>query len=53
MDMVNARNLTSHTYNVELAEGVARDIVENFYPALVALEATLNQPLARNEDSEH
>ena len=52
MDMVKARNLTSHTYNVELAEGVARDVVERFHPALAALESTLNQRLTQDDDRE-
>lgn len=32
MDMIKARNLTSHTYDEELAETVFLDIVEKFYP---------------------
>ena len=40
MDMIKARNLTSHTYNTELAEGIANDILLRFYPAFVALANT-------------
>jgi nucleotidyltransferase substrate binding protein (TIGR01987 family) len=34
MDMIKARNLTSHTYDEELAENIFIDITENFYPVL-------------------
>lgn len=40
MDMIKARNLTSHTYNIEIAEGIARDILTRFYPAFAAMEDT-------------
>jgi nucleotidyltransferase substrate binding protein (TIGR01987 family) len=33
MDMIKARNLTSHTYNPEVADSVTRDILMRFYPA--------------------
>ena len=42
MDMIKARNLTSHTYNTELAEGIANDILQRFYPAFAALAETFN-----------
>ena len=42
MDMIKARNLTSHTYNTELAEGIANDILLRFYPAFAALAETFN-----------
>jgi nucleotidyltransferase substrate binding protein (TIGR01987 family) len=38
MDMIQARNQTSHTYNLELAEDIARDILARFYPAFLAIE---------------
>ena len=38
MDMIQARNQTSHTYNTELAESVAREILVRFYPAFLAME---------------
>ncbi len=38
MDMIKARNLTSHTYNCEVAEGIVRDTLARFYPAFVDLE---------------
>jgi nucleotidyltransferase substrate binding protein (TIGR01987 family) len=30
MDMIKARNLTSHIYNLEIAESIAEDIVNRF-----------------------
>lgn len=40
MDMIKARNLSSHTYNTETAEKLVADILERFYPAFVAMEDT-------------
>lgn len=37
MDMIKARNLTSHTYNVEVAESIVQDILTRFYPAFAAM----------------
>ena len=31
MDMVKSRNLTSHTYNSDIAQSIGRAIVENYY----------------------
>ena len=33
MDMIKARNLSSHTYNTETAEEIVEDILTRFYPA--------------------
>ena len=41
MDMIKARNLTSHTYNPEVADSVTRDILVRFYPAFSALRQRL------------
>ena len=41
MDMIKARNLTSHTYNPEVADSVTRDILMRFYPAFAALQQRL------------
>jgi len=38
MDMIKARNLTSHTYNPGVAENIAKDILTRFYPAFVGME---------------
>ncbi|NVO04946.1 MAG: nucleotidyltransferase substrate binding protein [Rhodoferax sp.] len=40
MDMIKARNLTSHTYNTAIAEGIAQDILTRFYPAFAAMATT-------------
>ena len=45
MDMIKARNLTSHTYNQNVAEQIERDTLSQFYPAFVAMQAKL-QPMA-------
>lgn len=37
MDMIKARNSSSHTYNIETAEEIAGDILTRFYPALEQL----------------
>ena len=47
MDMIKARNLTSHTYNPEVADSVTLDILVRFYPVFAALQqrlAPLTQP---------
>ena len=33
MKMIEARNLSSHTYNLETAQEIADDIIGRFYPA--------------------
>lgn len=38
MDMIKARNLTSHTYNPDIAAGIVNDVLTRFYPAFVAME---------------
>ena len=38
MDMIKARNLTSHIYKTEVAEDIVKDILGRFYPALIAME---------------
>ena len=40
MDMIKARNLTSHTYNTDIASGIAADILTRFNPAFVAMANT-------------
>lgn len=39
MDMIKARNLTSHTYNLDVATGIATDILTRFYPAFASMAA--------------
>lgn len=46
MKMIEARNLTSHTYNLNIAQAVVKDILERFYPAFVSMAkrfTTLNE----------
>lgn len=38
MDMIRARNLTSHTHKAEIAAEVVRDIIGRYFPAFDALE---------------
>jgi len=40
MDMIKARNLTSHTYNTDIASSIASDILTRFYPAFAAMANT-------------
>lgn len=35
MDMINARNTTSHTYDGDVAESIIKKIIEVFYPEMV------------------
>lgn len=49
MDMIKARNQTSHTYNPDVAKEVAHAILTRFYPAFVALRQTLGAHLAESD----
>jgi len=40
MEMIAARNLSSHTYNVETAAEIAEMILTRFYPAFMRLAGT-------------
>jgi nucleotidyltransferase substrate binding protein (TIGR01987 family) len=40
MDMIKARNLTSHTYNTDVALGIVSDILTSFFPAFAAMANT-------------
>ncbi|MBU1069010.1 MAG: nucleotidyltransferase [Gemmatimonadales bacterium] len=40
MEMIRARNLTTHTYNLDVARAIASDILTRFFPAFLELEAT-------------
>lgn len=51
MDMVKARNLTSHTYNIEIAESIVHDILQRFYPAFAAM-ARIFTELSKQTDSD-
>jgi nucleotidyltransferase substrate binding protein (TIGR01987 family) len=39
MDMIKARNQTSHTYNLQIVQGITHDIHTRFHPAFKAMEA--------------
>jgi nucleotidyltransferase substrate binding protein (TIGR01987 family) len=40
MDMIKARNLTSHTYNTDIAASIVSDILQRFYPAFATMAET-------------
>jgi hypothetical protein len=37
MEMIRSRNQSSHTYNLEQAQAIARDVIARFYPAFSSL----------------
>lgn len=43
MDMIEKRNLSSHTYDLELASNLVRTIIDQYYPAFLALQKELQQ----------
>ena len=49
MEMIKARNLSSHTYQQDLAQRIATDILTRFYPAFVALELKMQSMLEREQ----
>lgn len=49
MDMIKARNLSSHTYNIELAEEIVEDILKRFYAAFVAMQVTFNELVDKDQ----
>ena len=51
MEMIRARNLTSHTYNTDLAAGIVKDILTRFYPAFTQMEQRFSR-LREQEDTE-
>jgi nucleotidyltransferase substrate binding protein (TIGR01987 family) len=48
MDMIQSRNLTSHTYDEELAEDISEKIIELYHPALLSFKQKM---ITRNIDS--
>ena len=38
MDMIDQRNLSSHTYNLQVANAIAEHIVQRFHPAFCELQ---------------
>ena len=51
MDMIRARNLTSHTYNTNVAVDIVKDILMWFYPAFAQMEKRFIR-LCQQEDFE-
>ena len=51
MDMLQSRNLTSHTYNEEVAEEICRAVVGTDYPLFRKLEKKLDSLHSRFEQS--
>ena len=47
MEMIKALNLSSHTYQLELANRLAAEILQRFYPAFVALEQKMQELVLR------
>lgn len=43
MDMIKARNLSSHTYNIETAEAIVDDILKRFYSVFVSMQIIFNK----------
>ena len=43
MKMIEARNLTSHTYNLAVAQAVVESILARFYPAFSIMAARFGQ----------
>jgi nucleotidyltransferase substrate binding protein (TIGR01987 family) len=41
MGMIEARNLSSHTYNQDVASSIVTAVRDRYYPALLALQARL------------
>jgi nucleotidyltransferase substrate binding protein (TIGR01987 family) len=50
MDMIKARNATSHTYKPAVADDIAKDILGRFHPALVALEKRMAEQAKQETD---
>ena len=50
MDMIKARNMTSHTYSTEIAQEIATDILQRFYPAFEAMAATFSALMKRDTE---
>lgn len=51
MKMIEARNLTSHTYNAEVAQQIVDDILRRFYPAFESMAKKFSD-LSVQQDSD-
>ena len=45
MDMIESRNLSSHTYNAQTAIRLATDILTRYYPAFVQFQSDMTKRL--------
>jgi len=50
MEMIQARNLTSHTYDHTLAKAVVNQIIEDFHPAFQELTAKFSRLYEQADD---
>ena len=50
MDMIKARNLSSHTYNMKTAEEIVENILTRFYPAFEQFAETFAMIAEKGED---
>lgn len=46
MDMINSRNLTTHTYNEEVVDEITNKIITSYYPAFKEFQIRMTQFLA-------
>ena len=46
MAMIDKRNLTSHTYNLETANALGQDIIEIYHPCFIALKNAMQGRLS-------
>jgi len=51
MEMIKSRNLSSHTYNQDVAEEVVTNILVRFYPAFEQLTATFSALVEQTRDA--
>jgi nucleotidyltransferase substrate binding protein (TIGR01987 family) len=51
MEMIKSRNLSSHTYNQDIAEEVVTNILLRFYPAFEQLTATFSTLAEQTRDA--
>ncbi len=43
MDMINSRNLTTHTYNEEVVDEITKKIIASYYPAFKDFQIKMTQ----------
>jgi nucleotidyltransferase substrate binding protein (TIGR01987 family) len=52
MDMIKARNLSSHTYNQEVADEIVEGVRHRFFPAFETFAEKMNAILEREGETE-